>query len=205
MTPLPTPPPRRTPSFDAKLLSLLGAAARVFAQDGYDRTSMRRIAREARMSLAGIYHYVASKEELLDAIAFAYENELGRVGATQAFTGKIKKKGVGLWDNWIGWVSEALYPMVRFTKSPIFILQELTEYPYFMSLRGMFPWRHNLPGHGDEKLLKQIYDEQTLFLMDFFKSADTFVKSDMIEQSDLVRMGFMASRRLADSSSHAGA
>ncbi|MEW5981524.1 MAG: TetR/AcrR family transcriptional regulator [Acidobacteriota bacterium] len=60
----------RTPRFDARLLSLLGVAARVFAADGYDRTSMRRIAAEAGMSLAGVYHYCASKQELLYDIQF---------------------------------------------------------------------------------------------------------------------------------------
>jgi len=43
----------------------LGAAARVFSEEGYDRSSMRRIAAEAQLSLAGVYHYVAGKEELL--------------------------------------------------------------------------------------------------------------------------------------------
>jgi len=61
---------QRTPGFDTKLVALLGAAARVFAADGYDRTSMRQIAREARMSLAGIYHYCTSKQELLYFIQF---------------------------------------------------------------------------------------------------------------------------------------
>jgi AcrR family transcriptional regulator len=64
------PKRRRTPHFDARLLSLLDAAARVFAADGYDKTSMRRIAAEARMSLAGIYHYCAGKQELLYQIQF---------------------------------------------------------------------------------------------------------------------------------------
>jgi AcrR family transcriptional regulator len=35
---------------------------------GYDKASMRRIAAEAQASLAGIYHYTASKEELLYTI-----------------------------------------------------------------------------------------------------------------------------------------
>ncbi|MCX6545929.1 MAG: TetR/AcrR family transcriptional regulator [Acidobacteria bacterium] len=61
---------QRTPSFDAKLLTLLSVAARVFAAEGYDKTSMRRIAAEAGMSLAGIYHYCASKQELLYDIQF---------------------------------------------------------------------------------------------------------------------------------------
>jgi AcrR family transcriptional regulator len=57
--------PRRTPEFDSKRLHVLHAAARGFAAVGYHRASMRRIAAEAEISLAGIYHYVASKEELL--------------------------------------------------------------------------------------------------------------------------------------------
>jgi AcrR family transcriptional regulator len=56
---------KRTPGFDGKLLHLLDAAARVFSEVGYDRASMRRVAAAAEISLAGIYHYVASKEELL--------------------------------------------------------------------------------------------------------------------------------------------
>jgi len=64
MLPLATTRPR-TPAFDSKLVHLLAAAARVFSAVGYDRASVRRIAAEAHVSLAGIYHYVASKEELL--------------------------------------------------------------------------------------------------------------------------------------------
>jgi AcrR family transcriptional regulator len=56
---------KRSPDFDGKRLHLLEAAARVFSEVGYDRASMRRIASEAGVSLAGIYHYVAGKEELL--------------------------------------------------------------------------------------------------------------------------------------------
>jgi AcrR family transcriptional regulator len=61
----PTSNRKRTPAFDSKLLHLLDAAARVFSEVGYDKASMRRIAAESELSLAGMYHYVASKEELL--------------------------------------------------------------------------------------------------------------------------------------------
>lgn len=56
---------RRTPGFDTKRLHLLKSAAQVFAEEGYDKASMRRLAAAAEISLAGIYHYVASKDELL--------------------------------------------------------------------------------------------------------------------------------------------
>lgn len=44
---------------------LLARAASVFAEKGYHDTSMRDLARAARCSLAGLYHYFGSKEELL--------------------------------------------------------------------------------------------------------------------------------------------
>ena len=59
---------KRPPAFDKKRLQVLAAAARVFCAVGYDKASMRRIAAEAQSSLAGIYHYVASKEEILYSI-----------------------------------------------------------------------------------------------------------------------------------------
>ena len=56
---------KRTPGFDGKRLHLLKVAARVFSEVGYGGASMRRVAAETELSLAGIYHYVSSKEELL--------------------------------------------------------------------------------------------------------------------------------------------
>jgi AcrR family transcriptional regulator len=56
---------KRAPGFDDKRIHLLKSAARVFADVGYDGASMRRIAAETEVSLAGIYHYVTGKEELL--------------------------------------------------------------------------------------------------------------------------------------------
>ncbi len=50
---------------DERLAQILKHAARVFYEKGYDRASIRDIAREAEMSLAGLYYYFRSKEELL--------------------------------------------------------------------------------------------------------------------------------------------
>jgi AcrR family transcriptional regulator len=52
-------------SYDRRLQLLLSAAARIFAERGFHATSMRDLSRASGMSLAGIYHYVASKQELL--------------------------------------------------------------------------------------------------------------------------------------------
>ena len=69
---------KRTPGFDGKRLHLLDAAARVFSEEGYAKASMRRIASEAQVSLSGIYHYVASKEELLYWIQYHAFDSLRR-------------------------------------------------------------------------------------------------------------------------------
>jgi AcrR family transcriptional regulator len=55
----------RTEGYDRKLEHVLAAGARVMAREGYGLSTMRKVAREADMSLSGLYHYFASKEELL--------------------------------------------------------------------------------------------------------------------------------------------
>ncbi|HYW71778.1 MAG TPA: TetR/AcrR family transcriptional regulator [Pyrinomonadaceae bacterium] len=50
---------------DQKLEHILRTAARIFAEKSYHSTSMRDIARATGVSLAGLYHYCKSKEELL--------------------------------------------------------------------------------------------------------------------------------------------
>src|ERR1700752_5013445 len=54
--------------YDKKLEYILRTSARIFAEKSYHSTSMREISRESGVSLAGLYHYCASKEELLFAI-----------------------------------------------------------------------------------------------------------------------------------------
>ncbi len=52
-------------AYDRKLAHILHSAARIFAQEGYGGASIRKVAAHADVSLAGLYHYVRSKEELL--------------------------------------------------------------------------------------------------------------------------------------------
>jgi len=51
--------------YDQRLETLLAAAAKTFAERGYHATSMRDLARASGFSLAGMYHYVEQKQELL--------------------------------------------------------------------------------------------------------------------------------------------
>ncbi|HEY8187835.1 MAG TPA: TetR/AcrR family transcriptional regulator [Pyrinomonadaceae bacterium] len=61
---------------DQKLEFILRHAARIFAEKNYHSTSMRDISRATNVSLAGLYHYCKSKEELLFLIQ---DNCFGRV------------------------------------------------------------------------------------------------------------------------------
>jgi AcrR family transcriptional regulator len=56
---------------------LLAAAARCFAREGFHRTTMQDIAREAAASAGAIYRYFGSKEEVIAAIAAERRREEG--------------------------------------------------------------------------------------------------------------------------------
>src|SRR4030088_3089120 len=51
--------------FDRRLAEILAHATDVFCEKGYEGASMRDLSRAAGMSLAGLYHYFDSKEDLL--------------------------------------------------------------------------------------------------------------------------------------------
>jgi AcrR family transcriptional regulator len=51
--------------FDRQLARVLEHAAQIFCEKGYEGASMRDLSRASGMSLAGLYHYFTSKEELL--------------------------------------------------------------------------------------------------------------------------------------------
>ncbi|HEY6122580.1 MAG TPA: TetR/AcrR family transcriptional regulator [Pyrinomonadaceae bacterium] len=59
-----------------KLEFILRTASKIFAEKGYHSTTMRDISRATHVSLAGLYHYCASKDELLFLIQ---DNCFGRV------------------------------------------------------------------------------------------------------------------------------
>ncbi|MDE0342831.1 MAG: TetR/AcrR family transcriptional regulator [Deltaproteobacteria bacterium] len=62
---MPNGPESRTAHHDEKLQGILKTAAAIFAEKGFDGTSIRDISRATGMSLAGLYYYFRTKEELL--------------------------------------------------------------------------------------------------------------------------------------------
>ena len=51
--------------YDRRLAEILACAARVFCEKGYDAASIRDLSRASKTSLAGLYYYFKSKDELL--------------------------------------------------------------------------------------------------------------------------------------------
>lgn len=54
--------------YDLRQAQVVLDAARVFARDGYDQTSVPQLARELGIATGGLYHYFGGKEQLLIAI-----------------------------------------------------------------------------------------------------------------------------------------
>lgn len=69
-----TAEPRET--YDDRLNHILQAATGLFAREGYQRASMREVAKVSGTSLAGLYHYFDSKEKMLFLIQFRSFNSL---------------------------------------------------------------------------------------------------------------------------------
>ena len=72
----------RATNYDEKRRAILDRSAELFAEHGYDRASMSRIAEACGVSKANLYHYYKDKEELLfDVIRFHLEELLEVVEA----------------------------------------------------------------------------------------------------------------------------
>jgi TetR/AcrR family transcriptional regulator len=72
----------RSADHGIKRRAILDRSAKLFAQNGYDRTSMAEVASACGVSKALLYHYYASKETLLFDILSVHLQEL--LDATQA-------------------------------------------------------------------------------------------------------------------------
>lgn len=61
---------------DQKREQILQSAAKIFATEGFDRSSMAQLAKECGISKANIYHYYDSKDAILFDILDSYLSEL---------------------------------------------------------------------------------------------------------------------------------
>jgi AcrR family transcriptional regulator len=75
-------------TIETRYPDILRAAGQVFARRGYHQASTREIARAAGLSLAGLYHYVGTKEELLFLVLDrALDRLIAALGRAQAAAG----------------------------------------------------------------------------------------------------------------------
>src|SRR4051794_1892490 len=62
---------------EATRSQLLAIATRMFAEHGYEDTSIEAVLREAGVSRGSLYHHFASKEVLFEAVAEEVETSVG--------------------------------------------------------------------------------------------------------------------------------
>jgi TetR/AcrR family transcriptional regulator len=80
----------RAADYDGKRKAILDRSAKLFAKNGYDRTSMAEVAAACRVSKALLYHYYVSKEELLFDILKLHLDEL--IDAVRSVDSKLTPK-----------------------------------------------------------------------------------------------------------------
>src|SRR5262245_4245954 len=84
---------------DARRRQILSAALRAFARDGFHRTTMQDIFREAELSPGAVYSYFTGKDELIAAII---GEMMGFIGETAALfseplpDGRLRRPGEAL-------------------------------------------------------------------------------------------------------------
>jgi TetR/AcrR family transcriptional regulator, cholesterol catabolism regulator len=68
--PVPTPPtrPALRARYDARRREVVATAAKLFAERGYDSTSMSELTGATGLAAGGLYHYIEGKDDLLIAI-----------------------------------------------------------------------------------------------------------------------------------------
>src|SRR6476646_7454145 len=62
---------------EATRAQLIAIATRMFAERGYEDTSIEAVLREAGVSRGSLYHHFASKEALFEAVAEEVETSVG--------------------------------------------------------------------------------------------------------------------------------
>jgi AcrR family transcriptional regulator len=124
---------RRSGNPDTKA-EILAAARRLFADEGFESVSMRRIASEAAVDPSLIHHYFGSKDDLfLAAIEIPMDPapEVAAVlsqGGVEGAGGRLMQAFVTIWD---GPHHEKLLAMVRTSLSKpamSFVLKQLFEH-----------------------------------------------------------------------------
>jgi AcrR family transcriptional regulator len=90
---------------------LIAIARRMFADRGYEDTSIEAVLREAEVSRGSLYHHFASKEALFEAVAEDVETSVGE--QTLAAAGGSDGPVAALRAGFLAWIRLAGDPVVR--------------------------------------------------------------------------------------------
>ena len=90
---------------------LIAVARRMFADRGYEDTSIEAVLREAGVSRGSLYHHFASKEALFEAVAEDVETTVGEqtIAATAGTDGPVAALRAGF----LAWIRLAGDPVVQ--------------------------------------------------------------------------------------------
>src|ERR1700727_2502619 len=95
-------PNRNVARGEATRGQLVAIATRMFAERGYEDTSVEAVLREAGVSRGSLYHHFASKEALFEAVAEELETSVGAqtVAAASGSAGPVGAPRGGF----LGWI-----------------------------------------------------------------------------------------------------
>ena len=96
---------------EATRAQLVAIATRMFAEYGYEDTSIEAVLREAGVSRGSLYHHFASKEALFEAAAEAVETSVGE--QTLAAASGLEEPVALLRAGFLAWIRLAGDPVVR--------------------------------------------------------------------------------------------
>jgi AcrR family transcriptional regulator len=104
-------PNRNVARGEATRGQLIGIATRMFAERGYEDTSIEAVLREAGVSRGSLYHHFASKEALFEAVAEEVETSVGAqtLAAANGSAGPVEALRAGF----VAWIRLAGDPVVR--------------------------------------------------------------------------------------------
>jgi AcrR family transcriptional regulator len=104
-------PNRNVARGEATRGQLIGIATRMFAERGYEDTSIEAVLREAGVSRGSLYHHFASKEALFEAVAEEVETSVGAqtLAAASGSAGPLEALRAGF----VAWIRLAGDPVVR--------------------------------------------------------------------------------------------
>jgi AcrR family transcriptional regulator len=104
-------PNRNVARGEATRGQLVTIATRMFAERGYEDTSIEAVLREAGVSRGSLYHHFASKEALFEAVAEEVETSVGAqtMAAASGSAGPVEALRAGF----LAWIRLAGDPVVR--------------------------------------------------------------------------------------------